>query len=267
MRPLALLIFLVVASAWADEPPSITHVPPLACPQCGDWDLVTAGFGLAGESIIISPERVEMPVLGSFCAYVLRQTVENNESSMPTYRTTLNLAAGDTCAVPDADSLRMEVLVPGKWQTAGSVIEVAVYRGASPDAFFKAAGWNAMRNDLCNIGGGSPGTDCGAMAHAQTFKRLAYLMYAVQEGKRPREVVKLARRFNVTRFAGAVEAFCARREVESGAGDARFWSMECQNERLDAKLAEWQAWSMCRELSKGGCAMPTEGFDRSKRVN
>lgn len=265
MRLIVLFMFFVCNAAVAGEAPPIAPVSPLACPQCGEWDLVTASFGLTGEKIVITPERVEMPVLGSFCASVLSKTVSHEYGIVRGYRMTLNLAAGDICAVPDEDSLRMDVSLPPEWQTEGSIIKIAVYQASSGDALLSATGWNRMRKDPCDNGGGRPGIDCLTIEHATTFKRLAYLMYVLQKGERPREVTQLARRFNVTRFAGAVEIFCTRREVESDAGAPVYWSIACQHERLDGKLREWQAWSTCRALAKRKCTMPTEQFDKSKR--
>lgn len=265
MRLIAVLLIFVCAAAGASEPPSLAPAARLACPQCGEWDLVNAGFGLAGEKIVITADRVEIPVIGSFCASVLRDTVEDENAKVRAHHMTLNLAAGDTCAVPDADSLRMDVLLPGAWQTEASVIEIAVYRTSGRDAIFTATGWNGMRKDPCSVGGGGPGTDCATIAHAQYFKRLAYLLYALQEGRPPVEVAQLAQRFNVNRFASAVAAFCTRREANSTAGDSRFWSMECQNERVETKLHEWQTWSACRAMPNRTCTMPTERFDKSKR--
>lgn len=112
----------------------------------------------------------------------------------------------------------MDVSLPPEWQTGGSIIMIAVYRASSRDALLSATGWNRMREDPCDNGGGRPGTDCVTVEHAATFKRRACLMYELQKGQRPREVAQLARRFTIIRFAGAVEVFCTRCEVESDAG-------------------------------------------------
>lgn len=256
------LLLLVSTPVFADDKPS--QPPPPTCPQCGKWELNGGTGGVTGEWVLIKPERVDIPSLGSFCAHTTRKSIDIDPDERRRHLVVLNLGRGDECATPDSDSLRMELEVRTGSMTEGSYAHMAIYPSSQTKALFEASGWNTERENPCDSGLNAPFIDCYVMDYAGLYKRLSYEAFDISRGLAKREAALFNRRFSPAAFAAKVEEFCDKQGTLWGAGSGTtLVSYSCQVERLQAKLHELEAWQACIGERKRACAVPGLAFDRS----
>ena len=263
MRTFVFTLILMYGPAWAgghDQAP-----PPPGCPQCGDWQIDSASRGLAGELILIGQDRIELPVLGTFCAHVLEQATAT-EYAGRRYHMRLGLSPDlGACTAPGEASLRMDIETSTGVGQEASQASIEVRGVVDREPVLVAHAWNYERESPCDSGEAGPFMACDAVARARSYKRLAYLAYDIARSLPRRQATQFVRGFNPTAFAIDVMTFCDRRSAGRGGGNwTAFWSKTCQTERIEAKLLELEGWQACLAARRPGCKMPTQRFDRSK---
>jgi len=240
----------------ADETPA----PPLECPYCGTWTVTEASpAGSIGERIEFANDRVSLPTCGDFNVSVKTQ-LNSNDGERRTYRSTLELKPiqpDSLCSIAPDQTLRMEAVVSVGYRVDGGRGEFTVYGNSATTPLLSITAWNYDRDNPCDSGSGYGSAACLQVATARLIKTLSYEAYGVGAGGR----------LNPARFAAATMDFCSKREVGNGGGSWPYvWALDCQAERLQAKLKELRAWSACRTgANPSSCKPPNENFDRLPR--
>lgn len=260
MRFLLLILLLAGFSARADDTPL---APLLTCPHCGSWDLVWGSRGTAGETVVIAPERVTIPALGEYCVHAVKQTVAPGQYGERHYLATIDLALA--CGASDSGHMRLTIDVTQGAYRDGSHADITITDATTTKEVFKASGWNDARESPCETGSGNSSYQCGARAHALSYKRLAYVAYVVQAAMPKRAAYRFAKTFKPASFALAVAAFCDKREAQRGVGGwPAVYSMICQDARIGSKVAELEAWEACNSAHRPHCKVPGSHFDTSQ---
>lgn len=263
MRLMVWILLLFAAGpapAGAADP---VPAPPLACPQCGHWELAGASHGMTGEWMAIRPDRVDFPALGWFCARTIEQSVKDEGRGRRGYRVVLELTPRtDDCATPGGQGLRMQVDVDAGGNVEGSHARMRIRRGAEP--VFDGEAWNVDREDPCDSGSNTAFIACHDMDHARLYKQLSLEAYGIRRSLAGNAAASFARRFSPDRFVDDVERFCDRQGSLRGAGSgATLVSKQCQVERMAAKLRELEAWQACMRKGERACTTPDQRFDTS----
>lgn len=258
MRYLVLFLLLLSPGVRADDTPAAPT--PLACPQCGTWQILGSS-GTSGESIVITPDHVTLPSMGAFCAQTVKQALETDPDTSRHYRVALRLSA--SCAATPQDAWWFEMDIAHTDFEDGSEAHIAVRASAGATPVFTAIGWNNERGNPCDSGRGNGMAACGELIYALDYKRLAFAAYGLQRSLPRPDAQLFARRFNPAGFAIAVAAFCDRYGTHgAGGGWSAMWSQICQSERITAKLHELEAFQSCRRKQGARCAMPGQRFSR-----
>ncbi len=237
---------------------------PLDCPHCGTWAIHLASpSGYAGDEAVLSETEVSLPGCGEFDAELQNQQI-TMQGPHRSYKLTLALKprmVQRLCKAGDSTRLRLEAVISVGYQADGSLGEFSVYNDTSPQAIYSAMAWNYARYSPCDSGSAYGSIACLELSNAKLIKTLAYESVSVYAGK------KSGSQFNAARFAATTFDFCLIRERESGFGGwPTVWALNCQHERLQAKLDELRAWDDCRSKAKASnCKPPDENFDKSPK--
>jgi hypothetical protein len=255
MRFILSLLFLALSSgaAMADD------AAALPCPQCGTWQILGSG-GTSGESIVVAPDRVEIPSMGNYCAQTVSTASVPSRDGGRDDRIVIRLS----CSDDEDDALLLEMAVRRTPYEDGGTAGISVHRSASAVPVLTATGWHLERADPCT-GDGNGVIACAKLYLALSYKRLALVAYEVQRSLPARQANGFARRFSPARFAIDVAAFCDKYGTHDASGGAWriAWSSACQNRRLAAKVHELEAWRACTQAKKAPCTMPGQQFDRT----
>jgi hypothetical protein len=260
VRPTMWMLLLAAGPVTAAADPA--PAPPLACPQCGHWELDGASRGMTGEWLSIQPDRVDFPALGRYCARTIEHSSEADGNGRQRHRVLLALTPRvDDCSTSAGQDLRMQIDVDAG-AVEGSHASMIIQDGSK--TVLESGAWNVDREDPCDAGRNAPFIACYSMDHARLYKQLGYASYAIGRSLPKPQATVFARRFSPERFAGEVERFCDRQGTLNGAGSgATLVSKRCQVERLGAKLHELEAWQVCLRTKERACKTPGQDFDKA----
>jgi len=277
------VLALLVGHAYADEPAT---AKPLACPQCGLWQISSASAaGVAGEIAVIEGSRLIIPSCGIFDYETEKTTVTPRPSSPQpnnryTYEISLRMTMrkpGGVCGWRTVTDWQLEGEVSGHFHEGG-VAEFTVKQKRDDVLSFRA--WNVNREDPCASGSGFGSGDCSAVGNGLLYKALAAETRTTYELARNIKPSRRPPSFNAARFAVTVATYCQEREKGSGGGSwPTAWALSCENEILSGKLREVTAWNACTQARFSGadtgtakqakpapCSFTGERFDRTRRT-
>lgn len=271
--PLALLVFALGADAQETSRPG-----PLACPQCGLWQVSGASGGeLVGEIVVVDDKRVIIPGCGDFEYMIARSTATPQPHDRYDYDLSLSMTMRKPsflCEAADDSAWRLDVRVSGHFREGGTA-DFSVRPTAAAEPILSLTGWNMDREDPCAAGSGMGTGACMEIANAILYKALsarAKSAYQILIGTTP---AKPLPSFNAERFSATIAKFCTHREKHSGGGAwPTTWASVCEADFLSAKFKEFVAWHTCaqKELKaqkasvRAKCKFPGEYFDRKAKL-
>lgn len=239
-------VALCSSKTWAAEEPS-----PLECPQCGAWTLTSSKPpGLVGERLVVTYDRISIPMCGEFRPEVESSSIKNEEGGNRRYHLSLALrgAGGASCATrnKDVDALRAEVDISVAYHSDGGFGDFLIIDRATGMSVFTASGWNYERDNPCDTGSGNGSLACVVVANAELQRQLSQSALLANPN------------YRVGRVLRAAELACRNKGQDAGGSWPAVWQESCKGELLEKKFEAFTAFHECREKQGHSCQAPDE---------